>query len=423
MAQTAKTVEMMFEKVIETHEKQTQMLNLVSTFTPDAGKMQNAGDVMWRGVQQNRPLISGWDTTGEATDIIQEACPSVLETPWNDRIDQRADALRDTQFWVDAAEESGKKQSSNCNSIIANRIAQHGSIYYRSNSASGFNFISQARTVLNERQGVRGQRHFMLNDADAGTFSEDLAARQTLQGRPSDTWTTGQIGQNIAQFNIHEGSFLPNLAGGSDPATTVTGDQSFKPLPGTVVNNNVVTNNDYRTAEIVVADSSGYNLYDKVTITNGSTPVYALALQDKTNTLRAMTFTIVGKSDSTHMTIFPKPIAADDTSLTTLEAAHANIDTKILNTATVDRVNIDATNKTNLFWDEKAVEVMCGTIPASLFAQYEGMKVIEHTMDNGLSMYMLYGGDMDTLTFKFRLFTWFGVTVLNPSTCGVAATY
>lgn len=422
MAQTAKIVEVMFEKALETHEKQIQLLSLCKQYTPDPAKMQNADNIMWRPIQQNRPLISGWDTSSAATDIIQQAYPAVLETPWNDRIDQRADAMRDMQFWEDAAEESGRTQASNTNKIIANKIAAQGSKYYRLNTSSGFEFIARGKTIFNETQGVNTQRNFLLNDADCEAFSGDLAARQTLQGRPEQTWKTGQIGQNIAGFDIYEGSFLPNLTGGADPATTVTGDQSFKPLPGTVADN-VVTNNDYRKAEIVVAASTNYAVGDKVTISNSGTPVYALGLQDKTNTLRPMTFTIVAKADSTHITVFPKPIAADDSALSTLEAASANINTQILNGATVDRINIDATNKTNLFWDKSAVEVLCGTIPASLFSQYEGMKVIQSTMENGLIMYMLYGGDIDKLTFKFRLFTWFGVTIANPSLCGVALTY
>ena len=69
----------------------------------------------------------------------------------------------------------------------------------------------------------------MLNDRDNLTFGSDLAARQTLQGRPEQTWKTGQIGQNIAGFDIHTGSFLPNITGAADPVVTVTGNQAFVP--------------------------------------------------------------------------------------------------------------------------------------------------------------------------------------------------
>jgi hypothetical protein len=43
-----------------------------------------------------------------------------------------------------------------------------------------------------------------------------------------------------------------------------------------------------------------------------------------------MTFTVIELTDATHIKIYPKPIAADDPALTTLEAAYANINTQIL---------------------------------------------------------------------------------------------
>ena len=90
-------------------------------------------------------------------------------------------------------------------------------MYYRSNATSGYNFIAEAQALMNERQGYHSQRCFMLNDRDNLTFGQDLAARQTLQGRPEQVWKRGQIGQNIAEFDVYTGSFLPNLVGGTSP--------------------------------------------------------------------------------------------------------------------------------------------------------------------------------------------------------------
>jgi hypothetical protein len=44
-------------------------------------------------------------------------------------------------------------------------------------------------------------------------------------------------------------------------------------------------------------------------------------------------------------------------------------------------------------------------------------------MKNGQTMYMLYDGDITTMNFKFRLFTWYGITIRNPSQVGVAVAY
>jgi hypothetical protein len=146
-------------------------------------------------------------------------------------------------------------------------------------------------------------------------------------------------------------------------------------------------------------------------------------LSDKNGTGQAMTFTIVAKPSATSITVYPKPIAADDPGLSTLQKAYANVNTRILNAAVVNRLNVDATNKTNLFFDKSAIEVVGGSIPAELFKQYDGMKVVSSKMANGLTMYMVYDGNIATMNFRYRIFTWYGVTVANPQNCGVAVSY
>jgi hypothetical protein len=103
---TGKTAEVMFEKWKETYDHQDSMLTLVQKTEPDAGMMQNSSNVIWYPVQQHRPIISGWDLTGQETGIIEETYPAVLGTPDNDFIQQRADDLRTRTFWERAAEQS-----------------------------------------------------------------------------------------------------------------------------------------------------------------------------------------------------------------------------------------------------------------------------------------------------------------------------
>ena len=421
---TGKIAEVMFEKALDTHEHQMDMLDMVSFHQPEGGMMQNTGNFIWYPVEQHAPVISGWDLSGQETGIIEETYPTLLGTPSNDYVKMRADDLRTTRFWENRGRESGQKQASTLNAAIASAISIQGSMFYRSNVTSGYEFIAEAQAIMNERQLKTTQRYFLLNDRDMLLFSKDLAARQTLQGKPADTWKTGQIGQNIAGFDIFTGSFLPNITGAADDDATVNGNMAFVPVGGTVnATTGVVTNVDYREADIVIDDSGTLAVGDKITLQNAAVDVYAVGLADKTNTGQAMTFTIIEVTDATHIKVYPKPIAADQAGITTLQAAYANINTAILTGATITRLIIDATNKTNLFWDKSAVEVIGGTIPAELFKQYDGMKVITDTMKNGLNMYLVYDGNIDTMTFRFRLFTWYGITIKNPSNVGSCVTY
>lgn len=416
---TGKVVEVLFEQALETFETQDSMLDMVSFYQPDAGAMQNGDNFVWRPVEQHAPIISGWDLTGQETDIIEETYPAVLGVPQNDFVKQRADKMRDMQFWNRRGVESGRRQASGLNKAIVNAMRTQGSMYYDSAATSGYDFIAEGQALMNERQGFTTDRCFLLNDRSNLKFASDLAGRQTLQGRPEETWKRGQIGQNIAEFDIYTGSYLPNLAGGADPATTVTGDQSFAPEGGTVdQTTGVCTNIDYRKADIAVAASASYNIGDKVTFDD----VFAIGLDDKTLTNQLMTFTIVAKPTATSVTVYPKPIAQDDPGLSALEQAYANVNTQIKNGVTMSRVNTDASDKTNLFWDKDAVEVLGGTIPAELMAQFDGKKVVNMGMKNGLNMYMVYDGNITDMTFRYRLFTWYGVTIKDPSRVGIATT-
>ena len=422
---SGKIAEVYFEKYIETYEHQQQLVELVDYHEPDGGTMQNASNVIWTPVQQYAPILSGWDLSNQETGVIEETYPAVLGEPNNDFVKQRADDMRTQRFWERRAEQSGKRQATELNKDIASAVATQGSLFYRSNVTSGYDFIAEAQAIMNERQANESERHFVLNDRDTLLFSKDLAARQTLQGRPeSEAWKKGQIGSNVAGFDVHTGSYLPNLTGGADPAVTVTGNQSFAPSGGTVnATTKAVTNVDYREASLVVNDSSLVTVGDKFTLENSGTAVQSIGLANKTATDQAMTFSVIELTDATHIKVYPKPIASDDSALSTLEAAYANINTQILNAATLTRLNIDATNKTNIFWDKSAVEVLGGTIPAELFKQFDGMKVISSTMSNGLTAYMIYDGNLAEMTFRYRCFVWYGITIANPSNCGCAVTY
>jgi hypothetical protein len=422
---TGKIAEVMFETYLETYEQQPALLNKVNFHEPDGETMQNSSNVIWYPVEQHAPVISGWDLSNQETGIIEETYPAVLGTPSNDWVKQRADDVRTERFWKRRGRVSARRQAMYLNTEIASSIATQGSLFYRSNVTSGYEFIAEAQAMMNERQLMDNGRCFVLNDRDNLLYSKDLAGRQTLQGRPEDeAWEKGQIGANVAEFDVFTGSYLPNITGGADPAVTVTGNQSFAPSGGSVnATTRVVTNVDYREASVVVNNSALLSVGDKIQFENGGTPVYALGKGDKTNTTEPMTFTVIELTDATHIKIYPKPIAADDAALTTLEKAYANVNTTILNAATITRLNIDTTNKTNIFFDKMAVEVIGGTIPADKFGEFDGIKRMSETMSNGLRVYMLWDGDIATMTFRWRLFTWWGITVADPSNCGVAVSY
>ena len=420
MASTGKIAEVLFENALETYDHQMQLADMTDNFKPDPGMFQNANNVVWRPTQQHAPVIEGFDLTGQEQDIIEETYPAILGTPTNDFVKQRIDQLRDMSFWEKRGKQSGMRQATELNKRIANLVATTGSLFVRSNATSGYPFIAEAQALMNERQVSSQDRCFLMNDRDTLKYSSDLAARQTLQGRPEDAaWSKGQIGSNVAEFNVYTGSYLPTILGGA-AATTVTGNQSFKPEGGNVdATSTIVTNVDYRLASMPVASSAGFEVGDKFTI--GA--LQAVGLADKTNTGQLMTFTVVSKPNATTINFFPKPIAADDAALTLTEKAYANVDTTIANTDAVTRLNVDASAKANIFWAKDSIEVVGGDVPMELMAEFDGMKVISETLANGQRMYMVYDGNIASLDMRFRIFTWYGLTNKNPMANGLALSF
>lgn len=437
MAKTGKIAEVLFEKALETYEHQMQMLSLVERFEPDSGDMQNSGvggqntgsfggGVVWRPVQQHAPIIEGWDMTGKETDIVEETYPAILTPPKNDIFKQTADDLRDMRFWERRGEQSGKRQATELNRIIANAIALQGSLFYETDKTNGFDAIGIAQAMLNERQKLKDDTRFVvLNDRDTLKYAGDLAGRQTLQGRPeNDAWSKGQIGANVAEFDVYTGSFLPTLAksAGTEAITSLMGNltstsDSFIPEGGTVdAVTGSVTNIDYRVGKLGVASTADFAVGDKISIAGCN----AVGMADKNKTGQLMTFTVVAVDANASLSVYPKPILTNlvdaDPKLQALYRAYGNCEGAITG-GVITALNVTG-GKQNIFACKGAVEVTSGDAPIQLLKEFGGMKVISSTMSNGQKMYMAYDGNILDMSFTCRLFTWYGVTIADPSACG-----
>ncbi len=409
--------EVMFDNMVETFEEQTLMLNLVDADPSDGERLQNAGNTIHYPVQQHRPILKGFDMTGKATGIIEETYPISLSDPSNDFISQRIDSMRDQRFWERAGVQSGMQQATDLNSAVADLVADTGSLYVRSNVSSGFDFISLADTLLVERQVYRTMgANFLLNPRDSNSFATDLAGRETLKGRPADTWLNGQIGSNVSEMDVFRGSFLEPLAGAANVGTTTTADVSEKPEGGTVdpVTKEVL-NVDYRRGSFPVTSSADFTVGDFIS----AGTVQSIGLASKNASGTVMTFKIVAIPDATTIEVFPKPIALDDPALSTLEKAYANINTQILSGAAITRLNI-TTTKTNLFWCKDSIQLIGAEAPWAMMSENGGKKVLSKALTSGVTIYMIYDSDITTAEFTYRCFVWYGLANRNPMANGTA---
>ena len=417
---TAKAIEVLYENAIEQYQQRTHMLNLTMHYTPDPGDFQNSNNIIWRPLEQHAPIKEGWDMTGNFGSVIEQYYPATLEMPKNDAWQLRADNMRDMRFWERRGRASGRRQATFLNRRIAQLIVETGTLFYRLSGTQGFNFVSEGGSIMDERQVSQDERYYVLNVRDNNTFSADLANRGTLADRPESAYAMGYIGRNVASFDMYTGSYIPNLTGSATALTnTVSGNQSFEPQGSTGTGQNV-QNVDYRQAVIPVSATTGINVNDVITFSNSGVPVRALGLADKSPTGQTMTFRVVAITAGTSITVWPKPIAQNDTTnLDAEELAYANVDTAILDGATITRLNVDPTVKPNIYWAQDSIEVIGGQIPAHMLQSFAGMNVMSETMENGQVMYLVYDGAIEDLTFRARLFTWWGLVNVRPDANGI----
>lgn len=415
--QTGKAITVLFDEVMEQFQLETQMLDNTSVFRPEGALMQNSNNVIWRQVEQQAPVKTGFDMTGQFGNVIELSYPSTLNTPKNDAFSLRADDFRDEQFIKRRGAASAKRLAAELNKDIATVVRDSGSLFYRKSltASTGYAFLSEADSILTERQEWRGNGcSFFLNPRAYNIAGQDLAQRGTLSGRPEKAWATGMIGKDLAGFDVYKSAYMQNLAGGASPATTVSATVSLKPVASTTVGGQTIPV-DYRYGDITFASGTGWNVGDRI----GFAGVNALGSLDKSNTGQQMTFTIVGVNGNT-VTVTPRPIALSDAALTADEKAYANINTQIASGAVPIRLNTDATAQTNAFWCNDSIEVIAGSAPWQEMSALSGWKVVSETMPNGVTINMAYDGSIATMDLQVRVFTWYGVVNRDPSRNGIA---
>lgn len=412
-----KTVVTFFDDVLQQMNDDFTYAGLVDVETINPGTMQNANDIYWRNVEQQRPIIEGRDLTGLETGTIEQGYPLRLEDPKNDFMEYNIQNLRDEGFMRRAAVASAKKQNAYLNKRIAELVANTGTLTYES-SAAGFDFIAEADTLMTERGCYRGEGStFFLNPRTNQVMASDLASRSDLSGRPEGAYATAMIGKNVAGFDVYRaptyGTILQrvNVTGG-----TVAANVTEVPEGYVSAGIDSIQNVDYRVGSISVglAEGANFQVGDVITVAG----VNALNLMDKTDTGELMTFRVVAKSGDT-LTVYPKPIAANQAGITTEQAAYANISTAIVTGMAVAATNVNG-GQANSFWANDSICVVNGDEPFELLNEFDGMKVVSETLDNGVKLYMGYDANLATVNARVRLFTRWGLVNKDPSRNGNA---
>ncbi|WP_164099624.1 P22 phage major capsid protein family protein [Serratia marcescens] len=409
------------DEVIKTVQNLTPMAQKTKEYTPPAPSMQRSGNTFWLPVEQEAPTQEGWDLTGKETDVLELSVKCNMGAPDNDFFQLRADDLRDERSYRHRINASAKKLANNVEKAIAQQAVDMGSLVVTSpqpigtTAGSGWDFVADAEEFMFARELNRAAGlSYFFNSKDYKNAGHDLTNRDMFGRIPEDAYKNGTIQRQVAGFDdVLRSPKMPTLAASAATGLTVSGAQKFKPEAWHLDADGNKENVDNRIAVVKLSAGTGLKRGDKISFAG----VKYLSQMAKNVLTHDATFTVVAVNGA-NVTIAPKPVALDDTSLTAAERAYANVNTSLADTMAVNVLNVK-TAETNVFWADDSIRLVSQPIPANheLFA---GMKTQSFAIPGvGINGIFATQGDISTLTGKCRIALWYSACAVRPEAIGV----
>jgi hypothetical protein len=405
-----------FENLLEGFQDALVLSRNVSIYNTDQTMMERTNNVIWRPQPYISKSYSGTDMTSNFTDYIQLAVPATIgfnqSVPWIMTATELRDALQEQRLG-DAAKQ---KLASDINVAVLNVASAQGTLVVkRLAAATGFDDVAQCEAIFNE-QGVNfDSRYLALSTRDYNGMANNLAGRQTLQGKTLTAYDRAYIGQ-VASFDTFKMDYANRIgvAAGSgitidtrDSANNYYIPKAISTSPTTAERLNV--DNRYQT--ITVSSSTGVVAGDCFTIA----AVNAVHHITKGDTGQLKTFRVISvPAGGTSLVISPPIISNQVSSAAGSEYQNCVVNTKASNSAIVF-LNTAAA-PINCFWQKDAIEILPGryAVPADA-----GANVMRASTDQGIELVMQKQYDINTMKTRYRLDTLFGVVNKQPEMSGI----
>lgn len=409
------------DEVVETVTNLTPMAERVNKYTPAGAAMQRSGNTVWMPVEQEAPTQRGWDLTDKATDLLELSVKVNLNEPDNDFFQLRADEVRDEHTLRRRIQASAKKLANNVETEIARQAAEMGSLVVTSTAPigepakSGWDFIAEAESLMFARELNRSSGvSFFFNGDDYRRAGKDLAGKDVYGRIQDDAYRSGTIQKQVAGFDdVLRSPKMPTLVASTVTGVTVSGAQKFKPEAYHIDTDGNKENVDNRIAVVNVSSGTGFKRGDKISFAG----VKFLSQMAKNVLVQDATFSVVAVNGNA-LTITPKPVALDDTSLTAEQRAYANVNTSLAAGAAISVLNTD-TVQTNVFWADDSIRLVSQPIPLE-HELFSGMKSRSFSIPNvGLNGVIAFQGDINILGGKCRIALWYAASAVRPEAIGV----
>ena len=407
-----------FENLLEGFQDALVLSRNVSIYNTDQTMMERTNNTIWRPQPYISRSYSGTDMTANFLDYTQLAVPATIgfnqSVPWIMTATELRDALQEQRL----GDSAKQKLASDINVAVMNVAASQGTLVVkRLSAASGFEDVAQCEAIFNE-QGVNfDSRYLALSTRDYNGMANNLAGRQTLQGKTLTAYDRAYIGQ-VASFDTFKLDYANRITaaagGGSITINTSSGANAY--IPKAVTSSPTTTerlNVDNRYQTVTVSSSTNVVAGDCFTIV-GVNAVHHITKQD---TGQPKTFRVISvPAGGTTLVISPPIISNQSENDTAATAEYQNCVVNVKSATSAIVFLNTAAAPINCFWQKDAIEILPGRYAVP---QDAGANVMRASTDQGIELVMQKQYDINTMKTRYRLDTIFGVVNKQPEMTGI----
>lgn len=404
-----------FDQLLEGFNDALILSRNISTYRTDATMMARTGDVIWRPRPYVGVTYDGIDQTANFATHTQLSVPATLgfwkSAPWTMNPKELRDALQEQRL-NDAARD---KLSSDINVSVMSLAALTGTmVVKRTTAASGYDDVAEADAAMNEVGIAMDARYLALSSRDYNKMASNLAARQTMTGKPVTAYERSYVG-TVAGFETYKLDYAQRLTAKGATTVAVSGaNQYFVPRATSTASTGERANVDNRYQNLTITVGSGTVAVGDCFTIEGVNSVHHITKQD-TGQLKTFRVTgiVSGAGGSGVIQISPPIISGGGGSVA--ELAYQNVSATPGATAAITFLNT-VTASVNPFWHRDSLEILPGRYEVPTDA---GMGVIRASTDQGIEVTMSKQIDINTLVVKYRLDVFWGLCNKNPEMNGI----
>ena len=404
-----------FEQALEGFNDALILSRNISKYTRPDVEMERSNDTIWRPEPYIAQSHDGTDATGNFVESTQLSVPATVGYSKYSTAILSATELRDLLQEKRLGEAAMQKLASDINVAVNNVVSNYGTLFVkRTTAAAGFDDVAQCEAIMNE-QGIQSfGRYLALSTRDYNGMASNLAARQTMQGKPVAAYEKAFVGQ-VASFDTYKLDYARSLtaaAGGGSLTidTRASASNYYTPRSTSVGADGQVSNVDNRFQTITISSTVSVAAGDAFTIAN----CYAVHHITKQSTGELKTFRVISRPSDTTLVISPPIISAQGGTDAELQYQNVSFSATASNAAIVFLNTVTA--RVNPFWVKDAVELMPSRYAVPTGA---GAEVMKASTDQGIEVVMQKQYDINTMKTKYRWDIRFGVTMLQPEMAGL----